>query len=52
MSARHREHLLLAARERARLLASPLGQHRKVLVDLVEVAREARAVAAGVGAEA
>src|SRR6266478_1328918 len=49
--ARHREHLLLAARERARLLPLPLGEGWEILVDALEVGGNGRPVAAHVRAQ-
>ncbi len=46
-----REHLLLAAGQRAGLLLLPFLQARKVAVDHREIVRDAGAVAAGMGAE-
>src|SRR5216684_2570258 len=46
-----RQHLLLAPRERARLLSAPLGEDREVPVDLLVVLTEARLLPSGVGAE-
>src|SRR6185436_13765624 len=43
--------LLLAARKRARLLAAPLAQARKVAVHALEIALDVLAVAPGIGAE-
>ena len=49
--ARHREHLLLAAGERAGLLAAPLVEAREVAVHALEVRVDRAAVLARVGAE-
>src|SRR6185437_5607532 len=49
--ARDRQHLLLAARERARLLASALPESREIAVDALEILRDLL-VATGIGAEA
>ena len=49
--ARHREHLLLAARERARLLRPTLPQPRKIFEDALQVLLDRRAVLARIGAE-
>ena len=50
--ARHGQHLLLAARERAAGLLEPLAQAREDVEHAVEVARDTGLVAAGPGAEA
>src|SRR5215470_18799876 len=48
----HREHLLLAAGQRAGLLAAPLGEDGKVRAHAIHVGGEHPAVAAHVGAQA
>ena len=46
------EHLLLAARERARLLAPPLGEPREIAEHALEVLPHRAPVGADIGAEA
>src|SRR6266478_2700518 len=49
---RDRQHLLLAPRERARLLPAALGEDREIPVDLLVVLAEARLLPPRVGSEA
>ena len=51
-SARDRQHLLLAARQRARLLAAPFGKPRKEAEHPIEIRAEVLPVGAHVGAKA
>jgi hypothetical protein len=51
-AARHRQHLLLAARQRAGELRAALGQHREVPVRASQILGEAAAAATRVGAQA